>query len=581
MSELKPAIRLVDLLRLRRGGWALAFTIGAATLLAVVALLAISGWFITAAAAAGVATVALLGFDYFRPAALIRLCAIVRTAGRYGERLASHHAALGLLKDLRCRLFDALGRRAPSAARPGPGSAAAMHRLVTDIDQLDRFALSALLPWAWAGLLSLVVMGLLAWLDLTLLLVALPGLLLAWLGLPLLTLWQGSRLARRDAALAEARREALVEPLSAITPLLLWGRWGQMQREVVGRDERCLANQERQQRLASLVGALQQGALGLAIVAVLWWGAPLLLAPEAADSRLTVALLLAAVLALLGLGEILAPLAGSFVSLGASLAARDRLNALVAGTPGEPASAWAPAEVGGEAGGELKAEAPAAPWSLELSGVGARLPGALNGPEGVSFTLAGGEVLCLSGPSGCGKSTLLQVLAGELAPSAGECRLNGRPLEAWRLDETIGYLPQQWDLFDMSLAANLRLGDAGASDEALWALLDELALGDWARALPRGLDTPLGEYGAAVSGGQARRIALARLLLARRPVLLLDEPLAGLDAATRARVVECLLRRQGQGLLVVASHVPLGAAAQARAGRVRMLRLGEEGETLP
>ncbi|WP_445004191.1 thiol reductant ABC exporter subunit CydC [Halomonas mongoliensis] len=569
MSELKPAIRLSDLLRLRRGGWALAFTLGAATLLAVVALLAISGWFITAAAAAGVASVALLGFDYFRPAALIRLCAIVRTAGRYGERLASHHAALGLLKDLRCRLFDALGRRTPDAARPGPGSAAAMHRLVTDIDQLDRFALSALLPWAWAGLLSLVVMGLLAWLDLTLLLAALPGLLLAWLGLPLLTLWQGSRLARRDAALAEARREALVEPLGAITPLLLWGRWGQMQREVVERDGRCLANQERQQRLASLVGALQQGALGLAIVAVLWWGAPLLLAPEAADTRLTAALLLAAVLALLGLGEILAPLAGSFVSLGASLAARDRLNALVAEPPGEPAAASAEVEVGVE----VKVEAPAAPWRLEVSNLAARLPGALNGPEEVNLTLEGGEVLCLRGPSGCGKSTLLQVLAGELAPSAGACRLNGRPLEAWRLDETIGYLPQQWDLFDMSLAANLRLGDAEASDAALWALLDELALGDWARALPRGLDTPLGEYGAAVSGGQARRIALARLLLARRPILLLDEPLAGLDTETRARVVECLLRRQGQGLLVIASHVALKAPAV----RQRQMTLDEMG----
>src|SRR5690554_6753404 len=482
MSELKPAIRLVDLLRLRRGGWALAFTIGAATLLAVVALLAISGWFITAAAAAGVATVALLGFDYFRPAALIRLCAIVRTAGRYGERLASHHAALGLLKDLRCRLFDALGRRAPNAARPGPGSAAAMHRLVTDIDQLDRFALSALLPWAWAGLLSLVVMGLLAWLDPVLLLAALPGLLLAWLILPLLTLWQGSRLARRDAALGEARREALVEPLAALTPLLLWGRWGEVRGEVVARDRRYLAHQERQLRLASRVGALQQGALGLAIVAVLWWGVPLL-----AHAGLSVALLLAAVLALLGLGEILAPLAASFISLGDSLAARDRLNALAA----EPAGALRPAP---------DAPAPAPPWSLVLSGVAARLPGALSGPEGVDLWLEGGQALCLRGPSGCGKSTLLQVLAGELAPQAGECRLNGRPLHEWRLAESIGYLPQQWDLFDLSLADNLRLGAAEASDQALWGLLDELALGDWARALPEGLATPLGEYGAAVSG---------------------------------------------------------------------------------
>ncbi|WP_163575157.1 thiol reductant ABC exporter subunit CydC [Halomonas faecis] len=560
MPELKPAsaIRLRDLLRLRRGGWALAFVIGAATLLAVVALLAISGWFITAAAAAGVASVALLGFDYFRPAALIRLCAIVRTAGRYGERLASHHAALGLLKDLRCRLFDALGRRTPGAAQASTGSAATMHRLVTDIDQLDRFVLSALLPWGWAGLLALVVMGMLAWLDPTLLLAALPGLLLAWLGLPLLTLWQGSRLARRDAELGEARREALVEPLAAITPLLLWGRWGDVHRRVAEHDRRCLDHQERQQRLASRVGALQQVALGGAIVAVLWWGVPLL-----SESGLSVALLLAAVLVLLGLGEILAPLAGSFVSLGASLAARDRLNALVAEPPGVPESPTAVAGTG----------PPSPPWSLELDGIGARIPGALNGPEGIDLVLGAGEALCLRGPSGCGKSTLLQVLAGELAPSAGKCRLNGRGLNEWRLNEVIGYLPQQWDLFDMSLAANLRLGDAEAGDEALWQMLDELALGEWARRLPQGLATPLGEYGAAVSGGQARRIALARLLLARRPILLLDEPLVGLDAVCRERVLATVRRRQGDGILVVVSHVPLDLPGL----RLRELWLSAEG----
>ncbi|SDK10133.1 thiol reductant ABC exporter subunit CydC [Billgrantia gudaonensis] len=560
MSELKsaPAIRLRDLLRLRRGGWSLAFVIGAATLLAVVALLAISGWFITAAAAAGVASMALLGFDYFRPAALIRLCAIVRTVGRYGERLASHHAALGLLKDLRCRLFDALGRRTPGAAQisTATGSAATMHRLVTDIDQLDRFVLSALLPWGWAGLLSLAVMGALAWLDPTLLLAAMPGLLMAWLGLPLLTLWQGSRLARYDAELGEARREALVEPLAAITPLLLWGRWGDVHRRVAEHDRRCLDHQERQRRLASLVGALQQVALGMSIVSVLWWGVSRL-----SESGLSVALLLAVVMVLLGLGEILAPLAVSFVSLGASLAARDRLNALVADPRGVSAST--PAVAG----------TPSSPLSLELDGISARIPGALNGPEGVSLKLRAGEVLCVRGPSGCGKSTLLQVLAGELAPSAGECRLNDRKLNEWRLNEVIGYLPQQWDLFDMSLAANLRLGNGEASDDMLWQMLDELALGEWVRRLPQGLDTPLGEYGAAVSGGQARRIALARLLLARRPLLLLDEPLVGLDAVCHERVLAAVRRRQGDGPLVVVSHVPLDLPGL----RLRELWLSAEG----
>src|SRR5690606_41499305 len=94
-------------------------------------------------------------------------------------------------------------------------------------------------------------------------------------------------------------------------------------------------------------------------------------------------------------------------------------------------------------------------------------------------------------------------------------------------------LPQDVDVFDLSLAANLRRGSPAASDAQLWRVLEDVALADWARE--RGLDTPLGEQGSAVSGGQARRIALARLLLAERPILLLDAPFARLDAATRGR----------------------------------------------
>ncbi len=109
----------------------------------------------------------------------------------------------------------------------------------------------------------------------------------------------------------------------------------------------------------------------------------------------------------------------------------------------------------------------------------------------------------------------------------------------------------------MNLAENLRLGARHAGDSELWSVLDDLALGTWARGLPQGLETPLGEYGAAVSGGQARRIALGRVLLARRPILLLDEPLAGLDAVTRRHVVTSLVRRAQHGILVISSHVPL------------------------
>jgi len=560
-SAEQPAnIRLRDLLLLRRGGWSLAFLLGAATLLAVIGLLAISGWFITAAAVAGTMTATAFGFDYFRPAALIRLCAIVRTAGRYGERLASHDAALGLLKDLRCRFFVALGQKplqvdSHSSPTSCHTTASTMHRLVTDIDQLDQVVLRALLPWGWAGLMAMVVMAGLYWLSDPLLWAAMPGLLVAWLGLPLLALWRGIGQARQSAEFAERRRMALIEPLPSITSLVLWGRWAEMAQRVKYCDAAYLAHQERQLLLASLTTALQQVALGMSIVGVLWQAEALL-----AASLLTVPMLLAAILAILALGEILAPLTASFLALGASLAARDRLNAL---TETAPKTQTATQE----------SQTTPLTWQLNISQLTARLPGALVGPQRISLALTSGEILCLHGPSGCGKSTLLQVLAGELLPVSGECWLNGYPIEQWSMNSTVGYLPQQWDLFDMSLAENLRLGDRNASDSQLWSVLDDLALGTWARGLPLGLETPLGEYGAAVSGGQARRIALGRVLLAQRPILLLDEPLAGLDAVTRRHVVTSLVRRVQRGILVISSHVPL----ELPESQVRTFYLHEDG----
>src|SRR5690606_26063973 len=109
--------------------------------------------------------------------------------------------------------------------------------------------------------------------------------------------------------------------------------------------------------------------------------------------------------------------------------------------------------------------------------------------------------------SGCGKTTLLQALADQL-PVNGSLEFSGLPYSEWQLSRTIGYLSQQADIFDLTLAQNLRLGAPAASDEQLWQVLKDTALQDWAQNQPQQLDTVLGEYGAAVSGGQARRIAL-------------------------------------------------------------------------
>ncbi|MRN39241.1 thiol reductant ABC exporter subunit CydC [Neisseria sp. N95_16] len=527
----KHKFRLHELWRSQAEKWLLAWALGAATLLATVALLAVSGWFISAAAAAGLAAMATAyTFDYFRPGAIIRALAIIRTAGRYGERLASHNAVLALLRDLRICLFANLTHAWDKANV----SAQIMHRLTGDIDLLDNLPLRFFMPWLWALLLQTAFLLWLAFVAPSLAIaVALP-LLLAGIVLPALAAVHGKKLAREDADQAETRRTLLLEPLQMLTSLLLWRRWADCRREFIAADEAYGQLKRRQQALASLYGWLQQCLLAVVVGLMIWQALPLLQAQD-----LSVPVLLAMVLAVFGLNEVLSPLTAQFMAYGFAAAARDRLNELTM-----------PSETVFDIQNHDLQTALNDISHISVQNLYARYTGALNGAEKVSFTLTTGEALIIRGKSGCGKSTLLDVLAGELAAQSGRLNMSGREYDF----AAVNYLAQQVDIFDMSLADNLRLGDDKISDEDLWRVLAQVALADWARAQPQGLQTPLGEYGAAVSGGQARRIALARLLLRPKPVLLLDEPFAGLDEATRGQIWQTLREAQADGFLIAASH---------------------------
>lgn len=527
MSAPEP-IRLRTLMASRRGAWSLALLLGVLTLLGVICLLALSGWFISAAALAGLASFG-LGFDYFRPAAMIRLCAIGRTAGRYAERLSSHYAALGLLKDLRLQQFNAMAQSTDTKRH----SADSLQRLVSDIDLLDQFPLKVVAPWLWGILLTLLVMLFWALLSTSLLLAAIP-LLPAVLLVPALTLNRAMLLAKQQANTAASRRQTLLEPMSMLANLLLWQRWQHTLLPFQQTDHSLLSLQQRQQQLVSRAVLLQHSLLGITLLLLLWQGCHLL-----ASASLTVPLLLAALLALWALYEVLTPLCHSVVALGLSVAARDRLN-----------------QFGNNLASAGDKPQPTAPYRLSVSKLSARHDAALSGPDNISFALQSGQILLINGASGAGKSTLLKALATEL-PYQGEATLNGQPLTHWQLNHCIGYLPQQPDLFDLTLAQNLRLGAPDATDAQLWQVLEQVALADWAKAQPQQLATVLGEYGAAVSGGQGRRIALARLLLTNRPILLLDEPFAGLDGATAAHLVQALVNRQARGILIIVSHQQL------------------------
>ncbi len=221
---------------------------------------------------------------------------------------------------------------------------------------------------------------------------------------------------------------------------------------------------------------------------------------------------------------------------------------------------------------------------LAVEGLAVRHPGrTADAPARVTFTVSPGETVALTGPSGAGKSTVLAALLGLLPPSRGRVTVGGTDLALLERDawwERIAWLPQRPHLFDGTVAQNVRLARPAATDAQLRrALRDAGALG-FVTALPQGTDTRLGEGGAGLSAGQRQRLALARVFLADRPVLLLDEPTAGLDNRTEAHVAAALRRLARDRTVVVVAHRPallavadrvvhLGLPAAERAGAAR------------
>ena len=195
---------------------------------------------------------------------------------------------------------------------------------------------------------------------------------------------------------------------------------------------------------------------------------------------------------------------------------------------------------------------------IELESVGFTYPGrTAPALEPFTATLPARGLVAITGPSGAGKSTLLAVLSGELNPSHGAVRIDGTRLgdlspATWRTQ--LATAPQRPWLSAGTVAANLRLGREHATDDELRDALDQVDLAGIVAALPQGLDTLLGEDGAGLSAGQRARLGLARVVLARRPVVLLDEPSAHLDAETETVLLRTLTRLAEHSLVVVVAH---------------------------
>lgn len=553
MSDWTVLRRLLALAWPWRGWMSLSVLVACATVLASVALMGVAGWFIAAMGIAGVTTGMM---NYFLPSAGIRFFAIVRTGGRYADRLLSHEATFRLLAGLRLWLFRKLFPLSPGQLQSRRGGDLA-GSLQADVDTLQHAYLRLASPVAVALVCGVAVVATVAVLHPPTAVLLAVLLVVAGLAVP--------ALARRAAAAPGADAVASRADLRVAAVDLLQGladlrAAGAVERHLVvldGLGDRLAGNQCR----AATAGVVAEAAVGLSAGLALWGAA--LLAAASVVAGLAPALVPALALVALAAFEAIAPLPAAMERWGEVSAAARRIFEL---------ADQSPTIVAGPAPSPVPHDA-----SVVFSSVRLRyapdLPPAL---DGLDLGIADGDHLAILGPSGAGKSSIARLLL-RFWEYEGEIRLGGHDLRRYRPDDLrrmVGVATQDAQLFNGTIRDNLLMAAPDAGAAAMDRVLEIVQLAGFVRDLTDGIDTWIGEAGARLSAGQARRLVIARALLRNPRLLILDEPTENLDAATAGRLLASLREETANRTVILITHDPRAASlftdriVQMQAGRI-------------
>ena len=511
------------------------------TLLASIGLLTLSGWFLSASAVVGVA--GLYSFNYMLPAAGVRGAAITRTAGRYFERLVSHDATFRVLQHLRIYTFSKLLPLSPAGlARFRQGEL--LNRVVADVDTLDHLYLRVISPLVGAFVVIVVVALGLCTLDVTIALTLGGIMLLTLFLLPPLFYRAGKPTGENLTRLRGEYRQQLTSWLQGQAELTLFGASQRYRARMESTELNWHEAQRRQSELTAFSQALMMLIGGFAVVAMLWMASG-----GVGGNTQPGALIALFVFCALAAFEALATVTGAFQHLGQVIASAVRITQI---TEQEP-----------EVQFHTQQTAVPAQVALQLQDITFAYAGQTqNALEGINLSVSAGARIALLGRTGCGKSTLLQLLTRAWDPQHGNILFNDVPLREFSehaLRKTVSVVPQRVHLFSATLRENLRLAAPEASDDVLSAMLERVGL--YKLLEDDGLNSWLGEGGRQLSGGELRRLAIARALLHDAPLMLLDEPTEGLDATTESQILDLLANAMVGKTVIMVTHRLRGLAS--------------------
>lgn len=497
-----------------------------------VALLGSSAWLI--ARAAEVPPVLTLTVA----AVMVRFFALGRAVFRYAERVVGHDAAFRGLTGLRVRVYQRLEVLAPvGLSRFSRGDL--LSRLVADVDAALDLPLRVVLPWVQAGLVGVATVAALAWVLPT------AGVWIALLGLVALvvTPWVVSAAAlRAEHRIAPTRAqlsEAVVTALGASADLLANDADPRAIARITAVDREATDLMQRESLALGFGGGLSTALQGAAVAGSLAIAIPVVRAGNLVPVWLAVLSLVP-----LALFDVLAGLPAAALALQRLAGSARRLVEVegAADPVHEPTVGLAIVE------GPLRLQVQdlRARWSADR-------PDALTG---ISFDLDPGARLAIVGPSGSGKSTLAAVLMGFL-DYQGSVRFNDRELRDLDHDalrRRVGILAQRSHVFDTTVEENVRLGRRDVGDEQVWHALEQAQLAATIRSMPDGVRTKVGSFGMALSGGEAQRLSLARLLVEARSLVILDEPTEHLDGQAAAEVERTLEQATAASSRILITH---------------------------
>ncbi|OOF79405.1 heme ABC transporter ATP-binding protein/permease CydC [Rodentibacter caecimuris] len=498
-------------------------------------LLTLSGWFLAATAIAGLGTL----FNFFYPSASVRGLAIGRTVARYFEKIVTHDATFRILAKLRVQVFERIIPLSPAVLNRYRNSDL-LNRLVSDVDTLDSLYLRLLAPFFTSIFVTIAMTIGLSFINMPLSLGLGAFLLCLLVLIPIIFYRLGKQFGEPLIRTRANYRTQFLEFIQAQAELLLFNTEKQVKEKMAATERNWQAEQAKEAKLSGFSTALVLFLNGLLICAMLWFSSQ----ADFGTDEYRAAFIALFTFAALAAFEIIMPLGTAFLHIGQVIAAAERVTDIIEQQP--------LVEFQGNA--EFKPQE----RLISAKNLSFTYPERENlALDNLTLDLEQGQKIAILGKTGSGKSTLLQLLVRNYDADQGELLLAGKAVSLYSeqtLREQFCFLTQRVHVFSDSLRQNLQFAaHQKIADERMIEVLNQVGLGKLLDQA-QGLNIWLGDGGRPLSGGEQRRLGIARILLNNAPILLLDEPTEGLDRDTERQILRLILQHAENKTLIMVTH---------------------------